>query len=158
MDAATASKDSPASKGNDYAIDALKQLLTLSSVVLALTITFLKDALGDARAQAVWPSLVPLTWGLLLLVIWLAWVAVADAARAVGTTRVLTYEFARGRRRFMARAAQFCFAAGLTCLALFASLNLHLFFPPVKPNVVEEVRAKRIVIVDDAGKVIWKAP
>lgn len=123
-----------------------------------MTITFLKDALGEARAQAVWPGLVPLTWGLLIVVIWLAWVAVADAARAVGTASVLAYEFAGGRRRIIARAAQFSFAAALTCLALFASLNLRLFFLPPQPRVVEEIRAKRVVIVDDAGKVIWKAP
>ena len=69
-------------KGNDFAIDALKQLLTLSSIILALTITFLKDVLGDARTQASWQWLLPIAWALLLVVIWTAWVAMADAAGA----------------------------------------------------------------------------
>ena len=60
-------------KSNDYAFDTLKQMLTLASAILALTITFLKDALGGARQFAAWTWLVPLGWFFLVVVVWTAW-------------------------------------------------------------------------------------
>ena len=36
-------------KANDYAVDALKQLITLAAGILALNITFIKDFIGTSR-------------------------------------------------------------------------------------------------------------
>ena len=116
----------PKSKASELAIDGLKQLLTLASGVLALTIAFLKDALGPARSRASWTFLVPVAWGLLALVIWTAWVAIPDACREMAAKP--GYVFASGTPRVLARIAQWSFVLGLTLLTLFAVINFKLFF------------------------------
>ena len=124
------------SKASELAIDALKQLLTLASAVLALTIAFVKDALGDARSRASWTFLVPLAWGLLALVIWTAWVAIPDACTRMAMAENPEYAFANGRPKVLALIAQWSFVLGLTLLALFAIRNFRLFF------VAQEVAAR----------------
>jgi hypothetical protein len=114
------------SKAGELAIDALKQLLTLASAVLALTIAFIKDALGSARYKASWTFLVPIAWGLLALVIWSAWVAIPDACSKMA--RNSEYVFANGRPKVLAIIAQWSFVLGLTLLTLFAVINFKLFF------------------------------
>ena len=121
-------RETAVSKANDHAIEALKQLLTLSGAILALTMTFLKDALGDARGQAVHRWLVPVGWAMLLIVIWTACIAIAHAARAIGRGEVTGYVFASGKQRGLAKIAQWSFAGGLTSLGLFAMINFPLFF------------------------------
>ena len=151
------SEDNPVTKGNDYAIEALKQLLTLATVVLALTITFLKDALGEAQVQALWTGLVPFAWACLILVLWTAWVAIGDAAKGLATGTLKGYVFAGGRSRNLARTAHWSFVVALACLALFATVNLGLLFSS-GTKVAEEIKARRFVVVDQAGKVVWKVP
>jgi hypothetical protein len=75
------------SKANDYAVDTLKQVLTLASAILALTITFLKDTLGSERGHAAWTWLVPAGWVFLIVVVWTAWVAMADASKRWGLAK-----------------------------------------------------------------------
>jgi hypothetical protein len=118
------------SKGNEYAIEALKQVLVLAGAILALTITFLKDALGDSRAEARLQFLIPISWTLLLIVIWTAWITLATAARKIGTSSgAVTYVFAKGETsRFWALVAQFCFGLALTALGMFAIVNFPLYF------------------------------
>src|SRR5690349_23668984 len=111
----------PKSKANELAIEALKQLLTLASSVLVLTIAFIKDALGANRDRATYVFLVPLAWSLLAVVIWTAWVAIPDACRKMATTP--GYVFATGRPQVLAKLAQWSFLLGLTFLTLFAVLN-----------------------------------
>jgi len=41
-------------KAYDFAADAVKQIITLSTAIIGLTVTFLKDVLGDATART-WP-------------------------------------------------------------------------------------------------------
>jgi hypothetical protein len=115
----------PKSKASELGIDALKQLLTLASAILALTITFIKDALGTDRSKAAWPLLVPIAWGLLAVVIWTAWVAIPDACSRMEVNR---YVFATGRPKVLATIAQWSFAIGLTLLTVFAVRNFKLFF------------------------------
>ncbi|HEX7271737.1 MAG TPA: hypothetical protein VF420_06250 [Casimicrobiaceae bacterium] len=111
-------------KANDYAIEALKQLITLAAGILALNITFIKDFLGTARATARWPALVPLGWVFLLIAIWMAWVAIANAARGLGMGEVTDYAFAKGTfNRTLARNAQTAFLLGLTMIGAFAVAN-----------------------------------
>ncbi|HVS82841.1 MAG TPA: hypothetical protein VHE60_14015 [Pyrinomonadaceae bacterium] len=117
-----------ASKASELAIDALKQLLTLASAVLALTIAFVKDALGDARPRASWTFFVPIAWGLLAVVIWTAWVAIPDACTRMAMAEESEYAFASGRPKVLALIAQWSFVLGLTLLALFAIRNFRLFF------------------------------
>jgi hypothetical protein len=122
-------------KANDIAIEALKQLLTLASVILALTITLIKDALGESRAAAQLQWLVPLAWILLIFSIWMAWVAIADAARRIGTLADTKYAFAKTSPTWKyAKAAQLGFTLGLSLLGLFGILNFNLFFHSHPPR------------------------
>ena len=127
-------------KANDIAVEALKQLLTLASLVLALTITFIKDAIGTHRYEAKLTFLVPLSWTFLIVCIWTAWVAIAHAARILGTgaDESAGYVFAPGMKsRLLARLAQWSFAMGLSMLGIFAILNFELFFQPdTQPNPI----------------------
>jgi hypothetical protein len=116
----------PQSKASELAIDGLKQLLTLASAILALTITFIKDALGTGRSNAAWTLLVPVAWCLLAVVIWTAWVAIPDACSRMA--RGSNYVFASGRPRRLATIAQWSFLLGLTLLTVFAVRNFKLFF------------------------------
>ena len=68
-------------EANRHAIYALKQLQALAAAILALTITFIKDALGDARNMASIVFFVPIVWGLLTIMIWTAWWAVLNTLR-----------------------------------------------------------------------------
>jgi hypothetical protein len=51
-------------KSFDFAADAAKQLLTLSTVVIALTITFFEDFAGRDHPEAM--GLMPWSWGFLI--------------------------------------------------------------------------------------------
>src|SRR5690349_101199 len=120
-----------AEKGNEYAVEALKQVLTLAGGILALTITFLKDALGDAWEVARLKFLIRLAWVLLIIVVWTAWIALAEAAKKLGTSQTDSppYVFDKGYlARTLARVAQFSFAAALTCFGIFAVVNFDLYF------------------------------
>jgi hypothetical protein len=111
-------------KPNDYAIDALKQLITLAAGILALNITFIKDFIGPSRPNAMWTMLVPAGWICLLMAIWLAWVAIANAARSLGTGEASGYAFSKGTlSRRLARGAQDLFLLGLIVLGTFAVKN-----------------------------------
>ena len=83
-------------KATDIGVEAVKQLITLSVGVLALTVTFLKDILGDGRGNLTWPFLLPVSWVLFLVTIYSGIVALAQAPRvlALGHTG---YVFARQR-------------------------------------------------------------
>lgn len=118
-----ASDADPSGKANDYAVKALENLLTLASAILVITITFIKDIVGD-KQHAQWKLCIPISWILLLLAIWLAWVGIADAARQIGTNTVSGYAFGpESTTRRLARTAQWCFLLGLVFLAAFAVKN-----------------------------------
>jgi hypothetical protein len=117
------------SQANQRAFDTLQQILTLATGILALTVTFLKDALGHARTEAVATFLVPLGWFFLLLVVWFAWIAMATATRSLGTKDSPAYVFAKGEKaRGLAWAAQWSFAIGVSCFGTFALINFRVFF------------------------------
>src|SRR5437588_3712489 len=144
-------------KANEYAIESLKQILTLASAVLALTITFLKDVLGDARDQAVGIWIVPVGWVLLLFSIIISWVAIVEGADALGSSTSTTTDYIfksdkstgpdvplikkvlswfvpsvktreRNTNRKRAAAAQNYFVLGLSLIGLFAVINLNTTF------------------------------
>jgi hypothetical protein len=150
-------------KGNEFAIEALKQLLTLAAAILALTITFLKDALGDARAEAALTWLVPAAWLLFVAVVWLAWVAIADAARQIGTAVVpaggtAPYAFARGTRtRRLAWLAQWTFLTALAALVVFAIVNLPLFFRAPAPRAPDGAAAAAADLRERLGREAQRA-
>ncbi|MCW3096408.1 MAG: hypothetical protein JWL77_2026 [Chthonomonadaceae bacterium] len=145
-------------KANDYALEALKQIVTLASAILALTITFIKDILGDQRDQALLPFLVPVAWLLLGASIVWAWLGIAEASQALGRKQASTYVFdapnpqtrAEWRQEMraalfppwgrsanaslrLAQAAQIYFITGLAILGLFALINFMK--PPARPKV-----------------------
>jgi len=143
------SESNPAEKANEYAIEALKQIITLSSAILALTITFIKDALGDARSQAVVTFLIPLSWTFLVISLWLAWVAIAEVAKTIGALKsnaivyVLDPNIDKAQNiddktktdikwtRGWAKLSQVFFQLGIVFLTLFAIINFNLFFSPI---------------------------
>ena len=118
---------SPESRANDIAIEALKQALSLASLILGLTVTFIKDIIEDDRNLTIGPWLVPLAWFLLAVAIWTAWVSIAHAARTIGNSTAEEYVFKQGFARRLARVAQWTFCGGLSCLALFGVLNYQIF-------------------------------
>lgn len=118
----------PEREANATAIDALKQVLTLSSLILALTVTFIKDALGDSRSLADLTFLVPLAWFFLTLSIWSGWISMADAGRLLAGQKEEAYVFGSGLARRLARTAQWSFLLALLCLGSFAIVNFDLFF------------------------------
>ena len=115
---------------NSSALDALKQLSTLSAGILTLTITFMKEPLSSGVSGMV-RYLVPFGWLCLMISIWTSWVAMAEAAKIQGTQLVSRYIFGSGRARYLARIAQWSFLVGLTALGVFAIYTM-LF-----PNKVE---------------------
>ncbi|HZP81913.1 MAG TPA: hypothetical protein VFB21_09770 [Chthonomonadaceae bacterium] len=149
-------------KANEYAIESLKQLLTLSSAILALTITFLKDLMGDSASEAHAPWLVPLSWVFLLLCILHSWGTIVSVADAIGNSSASTPVYAlksdptgakrnlfvrlaswffptiqthqQNRVRKRAISAQNYFVLGLICLGLFAALNMGFFFHKKEPK------------------------
>ncbi len=117
--------------GNTYAIEALKQVLTLASAIIAVTVAFVKDIIGSNLNNAHLPFLVPVSWLLFLITIWTAWVAIAEAAQQIGSaattsssTTPIPYAFRQGVAHVLAIVAQYSFFFGLVCLALFGTLNL----------------------------------
>lgn len=118
----------PGKEANQVAVDALKQALTLASLILALTVTFLKDVLGDNRGDAILILLLPLCWFFLLITIWMGWIAMADAARKMSKKNTDDYVFSSGLTRKLARTAQWSFLLALTCLGVFAIINYRNFF------------------------------
>lgn len=142
------SDSNSAEKANEYAVEALKQIITLSSAILALTITFIKDALGDARSQAIATFLVPLSWSFLVVSLWFAWVAIAEVAKTIGSLKnkatlyVLDQNIDKEQgiddktktdikwTRGWAKLSQVCFQLGIVFLTLFAIINFKLFFTP----------------------------
>lgn len=74
----------PDHKATDIGVEGVKQLITLSVGVLALTVTFLKDILGDSRDSLAWAFLLPLSWFFLLLALYSGIAALAQAARVLG--------------------------------------------------------------------------
>jgi hypothetical protein len=114
-------------QGNEHAVEALKQILTLASAILAVTITFLKDVLGAAAADAHLSFLVPTSWIFLVLAIWFAYVAIADSAKTLGASHTTRYVFAKGTMTGrLAFLAQCCFLLGLTLLTIFAVRNFGI--------------------------------
>jgi hypothetical protein len=140
-------------KANEYAVESLKQVMTLAGAVLALTITFLKDVLGDTREHAVWWGLVPSGWVCLVASIVFAWFAIVGAADELGANALNDYVFKSNRTgprrrirhglswfipsigsqeqnltRKLAATAQNYFVLGLIFLAVFAAINLGSAF------------------------------
>lgn len=140
-------------KANEYAVESLKQIITLASAILALTTTFLKDVLGDGRQQATCKWLVPVGWILLLVSIPSSWSAIVKAADEIGSNADAgkTYVFKSNKGtpkhvfytlfswflpsipateqnslRKLAASAQNYFLLGLFSLGLFAGLNLSV--------------------------------
>ena len=132
-------------KANEYGIDSLKQVITLASGILVLTVTFLKDALGDARGNAILTFLVPVSWVFLFASIPFAWVAIVEAANALAESEgVPPYIFNKKSEnplikkclRF-AKRAQVSFILGLFLLAFFAVSNFSIFFRSPTPTSLD---------------------
>jgi len=109
------------SKANDYSMEALKQILTLSSGTLVLTVSFFKDILGESFSKSYFNIVVPVSWLCLAISIWVAWSALTDASVSLGIDQKEDYLFSEDHptARFMAIAAQITFSLGISLLTLF---------------------------------------
>jgi hypothetical protein len=149
-------------KANEYAVDSLKQILTLAGAILALTVTFLKDVLGETRDSVTGWFIVPVAWVFLIVSLVFAWLAIVEAADKLGTTSGATsYVFARRREgttgffsglgswfvpfiptaeknriRKLAATAQNYFVLALILLSVFAAINFRAAFrkTPATPS------------------------
>lgn len=118
------SSDAATAKANEFAVEALKQLLTIAGALLVLTITFMKDILGNQAAAARCFALVPVGWFSLSLSLWWGWVAIADGARRLGKGEIHGYVYGAGMPYRLARLAQGTLFFGIFCLGIFVMLNL----------------------------------
>ena len=146
------SKENGIEKANEIGVDALKQIITLSSGILALSITFIKDALGESRPNALATFLIPLSWLLLIFSIVEAWMALVEVAKTLGKMdNQLLFVFDREvddkkisdmlkahikRTIELARRAQGLFLLGIVTLGLFAMINMNLLFTTPLPSII----------------------
>jgi hypothetical protein len=126
----------PAEKANDVAIDALKQVMTLASGIITVTVAFLHDLLGSAAGPIRAGFLLPLCWVALFMSILLSWMAVVNAANHLGKMKTgIQYVFVaspiKGHIGVLetAIAAQVTFSLGMVFLVVFAILNFGSMLP-----------------------------
>ena len=162
-------------KANDVSIEALKQILTLASATLALTITFLKDIIGNKQPSALW--LLILGWLFLIFCIWVSWLTIVSAADLIAA-RPAEHVFKRDQSgtnngfcrrllswfifvvpttevnivRKMAASAQNYFILGLLLVGSFAVINFRL----AAEN--SDGKFRLIRVVGDKDKVGFELP
>jgi hypothetical protein len=123
-------------KANDIVQEHLKQIITIASATLALTVSFVKDVIGGSSAQAQWPSLLRWSWVALGIAILGAVICMATLVnnldspdRGIGRTGYSKAFAAAAHWRVVIfeLLALYPFAIGMLCLASFGALNYRLF-------------------------------
>jgi len=150
-------------KANDVVQEHLKQIITIASATLALTVSFLKDVVGAAGAEARWPKLLPISWVALGVSILAAVIGIATLVNNLDkpdmtVAGTLPRAFAAGAKSIVVvfeNAAIYTFAVGMLSLAVFGAKN-YLLFLERKTNVGNETSitqalkvANHFVIVPD---------
>ena len=147
-------------RANDYVVSYLKQLVVLSSGTLVLTITFLKDVLGQHAGSAVFTWLVPIAWGLLAICVFFC---VWGLGRITYNLDVPDMEpgrsglpkaFLAGSKTMVppADTAIWSFATAMGLLAIFAVVNYSLFFQDKNTSAVATaLRAEEAAIKVEAA-------
>lgn len=140
-------------KAHDVLQEHLKQIITIASATLALTVSFLKDVVGSEGERASWVFALPVSWACLgasiacsiwaiaVLVNNLDWAKKPYPARdptdPAGGTVTLDRSYAAGakpRTSVPVFLSNLSFAVGMASLGLFAAWNYNLFLHRVKPE------------------------
>jgi hypothetical protein len=120
------------SKANEYAKDALIQLVTIASGTLVLSLTFVKDIVGDSGGVIFF--LIPCGWAFLSYSIWIGWVAIAQASRQIDENGDDQFAFGSGKAKSYAIRAQWTFFVGLIMIIAFAVTNFVMHQPANKKD------------------------
>lgn len=116
-------------KANDVVQEHLKQIVTVASAALALTVTFLKDVLGSVADELQWSWLLPLSWlflgaSILLAVVSLA-LLVNNLDSAGDNPRRAFQAGGRPRVQVPVLATFLLFGGGMLLLGIFAASNFQ---------------------------------
>jgi len=124
-------------KANEIVGEHLKQVITIASGTLALTVSFLKDVVGSSGAKSAGPWLLPTSWVALGISILSAVVCMATLVNnldvpdlTIGKTKRWIKAFAAGTKKYVVGlewAALIAFATGMLALAVFGAVNYRLF-------------------------------
>ena len=142
-------------KANDFVVEFLKQLITLASGTLVLTITFIKDILGPHASDAVWGWLVPLAWISFALCIVMSVWSIGRATKNLDTPDMAVG--ASGQLKAFMGGSQVvalhslvaigAFCLGMASLAAFAGLNFGVILSKPAQATVRLIDAASAVEV-----------
>jgi hypothetical protein len=140
-------------KAHDVLQEHLKQIITIASATLALTVTFLKDIVGIRGAKAIWGWLLPGSWIALgfsiAIAIWTISILVnnLDWARETNPKSGRNESYTVGVRFRINRAilASFTtFSLGMLFLGFFAAINYDLLLYRVRDDYTIKSAAQAI--------------
>jgi hypothetical protein len=101
-------------KADDISLDLIKQMITLSSGVLALSATFI-EKFATPRLNLI--GLLAVAWLLLLLAVY---AGVQAMSAMVQVWAHPEFDWVRDQLIRYARTSKYCFAVGIACFAVFA--------------------------------------
>jgi len=116
-------------KANDVVQEHLKQIITVASAALALTVTFLKDVLGNVADKLEWSGLLPTSWvclGLCILMAVLSLAFLVNNLDSAGQNPRRAFQ-AGGRLRVQLPVLLtfLVFGIGMLFLGIFAARNFE---------------------------------
>jgi hypothetical protein len=127
-------------KAHEIIEEHLKQVITIASGTLALTVSFLKDIVGNSGGKSVWPGLLPFCWIALAISIMAAVVCIATLVNNLDApdlersnrdpTKPWIKAFGAASKQYIVNIewiALLSFMVGMLSLAVFASRNYQLF-------------------------------
>ena len=108
---------------HEVALEWLKQLITLSSGIIAFSVTF-GPSITDGMSGMRWPLvLLGFSWLLFVVVIILS----LDVISAITYSRIHNDDsWAEGRRKTTALVAKLCFIAGIVVFVAFAVTSVYI--------------------------------
>ncbi len=123
-------------KANEFIQEHLKTLVTIASGTLVLTVSFVKDIAGPAKAPERFPILLGISWTALGISVAVGVFALAtlvnnldDEDTGVDANKI-PKAYSAGKQSVVLRWVQgaiFCFGVGMLSLAAFGALNYRLF-------------------------------
>lgn len=142
-------------KANDVLQEHLKQIITVASATLVLTVSFLKDVVGSRGSEASYSGLLPLSWIALALSIPCAIATIAilvnqlDKPNATIGKSKYPKSFAAGATSAISTAVMIAlgaFSIGMVALGCFGAINYKLFLkkPDTSYQFLSETNAVEI--------------
>jgi ascorbate-specific PTS system EIIC-type component UlaA len=137
-------------KANEFVQEHLKTLVTIASGTLVLTVSFVKDIAGPAKAAERFPGLLGLSWGTLGISVAVGVFALATLVNNLDDedteldTNKIPKAYSAGKQSVVLRYVQmaiFFFGLGMLSLAAFGALNYRLFLSRAAPSDNEKLAA-----------------